>query len=463
MGGRFLKPLIVAVVLAIAVFSNAYAVSQVSTANLQSGQIPSASTWNTNLNYAANWINTNLLGSGNTFTIANGESLLVNGTIVIDTLRLTGWGDLAAHITPRASRTYRIGLPTRLLAGVYADTVAAEHAIVDTLTVTFPDTMGSGKWGRANIQTGAMDSTKIPNNGVSYANQGLLSVDSLKVRAGGISGSNLASSLSGRKNFTSGVRVPGVETDSIYSGASNEIAFKVGGIDSAIVVEAVGNVTYLWLQGAAAASSYFIAHTKPGATGGLGMAMYEGNASGSANNMQYEFTYDAPNNRLRIFSADTDGASADADVVRIPDGGVAINGNGSFVDNQFDFVCPACSLHYMESGFCKQDGARLRENDDAQDIANAIGELRRDRRAQTALHRYGVLVRDADGWEGVNFQKGIYYSMSAIRQVSQRLTRQEEEIAALRQERAYFPAYLGGAAFMGIGISMLFLARRRWA
>ena len=49
--------LIIALVLALS--GSAGAVSQVSTANLQAGQIPSASTWNTNLNYAANWLNTN--------------------------------------------------------------------------------------------------------------------------------------------------------------------------------------------------------------------------------------------------------------------------------------------------------------------------------------------------------------------------------------------------------------------
>jgi len=158
--------LIVALVLALS--GSAGAVSQVSTANPQAGQTPSASTWSTWLNYAPNWINTNFLGSGNTFTIANGESVLVNGTIVIDSIRVTGWSDIAAHTTPRASRTYRLGLPTRLMAGVYTDTLAAEHAVVDTLTVTFPDTTGSGKWGRANIQDSAIDSTKILNRSINF-------------------------------------------------------------------------------------------------------------------------------------------------------------------------------------------------------------------------------------------------------------------------------------------------------
>jgi hypothetical protein len=51
---------------------------------------------------------------------------------------------------------------------------------------------------------------------------------------------------------------------------------------------------------------------------------------------QYTVYYDATNNRfVPAYTTNSDGTGADADVIRIPDGGVAINGNGAFVDNQF--------------------------------------------------------------------------------------------------------------------------------
>jgi len=64
------------------------------------------------------------------------------------------------------------------------------------------DTSAAFVIGRANIQTGAVDSTKIANNMVSYANQGLLSIDSLNIRAAAVSGGNLAGTLSGNKIWT---------------------------------------------------------------------------------------------------------------------------------------------------------------------------------------------------------------------------------------------------------------------
>lgn len=147
------------------------AVPTVTTTSVTSGQVPTATQWNTYLNYANNWINTNMLGGGTTFTIANGESILVNGTGVFDSLRVTGFFDLGTHITPRATRLYHIGLPSRLLSAIYTDTMDAQHLITDTLVVTgFLDTTQAAlKLGYTNMQRGSQDSLSIRAGGLGSA------------------------------------------------------------------------------------------------------------------------------------------------------------------------------------------------------------------------------------------------------------------------------------------------------
>ena len=119
------RRLIFGALMCLLIASSAYGYPKAATTTLSSGQVPTATQWNTYLNYAENWINTNLLQGGNTFEIPGGDSGLVSGTWVVDSLRVTGFFDLATHILPRITRTYRIGLPTRLLWSLHADTVNA--------------------------------------------------------------------------------------------------------------------------------------------------------------------------------------------------------------------------------------------------------------------------------------------------------------------------------------------------
>ena len=241
--------LILYMVLVLGLASPAFGVSKVTTTTVSSGQIPTAANWNTYLNYAENWINTNLLGGGTTFTIANGESLLVNGTLVVDSFRVTGFFDLAIHILPRATRTYRIGLPTRLLWALHADTVRAAIADFDSLlgTTIFgstpigrPSTDRTGvlglptfMWQSLHVDsivgqnvtldslsvTSGIDSVSIDNGGVSNANLRADAVDSIKTRNGSISGSDLAGTLSGNKIWTGSQTLGG--PNNIFNTQSN--------------------------------------------------------------------------------------------------------------------------------------------------------------------------------------------------------------------------------------------------
>lgn len=210
----------------------AYGVASVNTTTVSSGQVPTASDWNTYLNRAENWINSNLLNSGNTFTIVNGESLDVQGTLKVDSLRVTGFFDLATHILPRATRLYRIGLPTRLVWALHADTVRAAILDADTLAGTTilgstpiarPSADRSGVLGLPTFMwqsvhtdsligqnvtldslsiTSGIDSTSLDDGGVSGADLRVDAVDSTRIRTGSVAGTDLAGTLSGAKTWT---------------------------------------------------------------------------------------------------------------------------------------------------------------------------------------------------------------------------------------------------------------------
>ena len=323
------------------------------------------------------------------------------------------------------------------------------------------DTSAAFVIGRANIQTGAVDSTKIANNMVSYANQGLLSIDSLKIRAVAVSGGNLASTLSGRKNFTSGIRGSGVETDTIYSGASNKLMFKVNGQDSVLQLQ-TSSGGLLTLGGEAANMPYILLQAKPASTGGyIGLNIYEGNASGAANNMQYAVVYDAANNRFAIFSANIDGASTDADVIRIPDGQLTVDGNSTFDDNAFDYVCPVCYRHTLEPGRCSKDGTVMIWNDDVEMLREAIHNFGKSN-LKTTLEKVGVITRYSDGSLFTSMNKAPWAAFSAIVQQSDRITRENGElhtrIDALERQGDTHPALWIVA---GIAIGVIAMLRKK--
>jgi len=70
-------------------------------------------------------------------------------------------------------------------------------------------------------------------------------------------------------------------------------------------------------------------------TGQAEVYFYQGDGQGAANNMGYALGYHGNDGNFRLRSHDSDGAGADADIFRVPDGGVDVNGNGNFVDTQF--------------------------------------------------------------------------------------------------------------------------------
>ena len=195
-----------------------------------------------------------------------------------------------------------------------------------------------------------------------------------------------------------------------------------------------------------------ICSTAAGTAQQLHVYFKQGAGDGTAGDMGYVVGYAPAITAFFINSYDTDGSQTNADVVRIPDDGVAINGNGAFVDNQFDYVCRICGWHQLEPGSCPKDGRLLVENNDAESIAESVRELKRDPRAQTALHRAGVLVRDKDGWNGINLQGGIFYSLSAIRQQERRITSLQDQIEDLRTERTGISV---AWILLGVGIGIV--------
>ena len=495
--------LILYMVLVLGLASPAFGVSKVTTTTVSSGQIPTAANWNTYLNYAENWINTNLLGGGTTFTIANGESLLVNGTLVVDSFRVTGFFDLAIHILPRATRTYRIGLPTRLLWALHADTVRAAIADFDSLlgTTIFgstpigrPSTDRTGvlglptfMWQSLHVDsivgqnvtldslsvTSGIDSVSIDNGGVSNANLRADAVDSIKTRNGSISGSDLAGTLSGNKIWTGtqtnlstlSVADGNASTPSLTSTGDTNTGIYLPGSDSVVVTSAGKKVSTVWYNAAGVTLNQYLSAplttedvilriTVPASSsaGGVDVNFAEGDGTGSANNMGYQFGYDPSNNRFRLFSQDIDGASGNANVIQIPDGQLTIDGNSTFDDNAFDYVCEICGYHTLTAGECPQGHGGLVWHDDVEALREAVRYFKKNSNFVTSLEKLGVLKSYPNGEKFISMNKAPWVAFSAIIQQSDRITRENEalnaRIDALKFEQVYFLAwaFLAGMA-----------------
>ena len=460
------RRLILGVLALLLMASTAYGLPKVSTTTVTSGQVPSATNWNTYLNYAENWINTNLLNGANTFTIPNGDSALVNGTLVVDSLRVTGFFDLATHILPRATRTYRIGLPTRLVWALHADTVRAAIADFDSLlgTTIFgstpigrPSADRTGVLGLPTFMWQAAHIDSIVAQNVTLDSLTVTSgIDSASIDNGGVSGSDMAGTLSGNKTWT------GIQTFQDSITLQSDKRLKLNGGNTFFVQEAatatyvelyVGAVRSIRFQGGGNSTVELYVPTD-------GQSAFEHRENAA---FRYNTGYDSANNRWFLQSGDSDGGGTDADIIRVPDGGVAINGNGAFVDNQFDYVCPTCGYHRLEGGSCPKDGRVLVWNDDVESIRESMRELKRNRNAQTILHKVGILTTDQDGWSGIAMNKASYFALSALVQQSDRITRENEvmqaQIDELKRERTGIPV-MWVLVGIGIGVGVALFRRR---
>lgn len=106
---------------------------------------------------------------------------------------------------------------------------------------------------------------------------------------------------------------------------------------------------------------------------------------------RYKVTYDPSNNYWRLASTDSDGGGTDADVIRIPDGQLTVDGNATFDDTAFDFVCAVCGWHSVhETAVCPACGGPVEWHDDAALMLQVRQPLTR-RAALERLERIGVV------------------------------------------------------------------------
>jgi len=288
-------------------------------------------------------------------------------------------------------------------------------------------------------------------------------LDSANAKAASLAGSDLAASLSGRKYFTQGLKASGLEADTIYGQASRaNLMFSVNGEDSTLQLnQSTATDGYLQLGNGTINQTYFTIQTKEASTGTvLGSNIFEGSGAGTANNRAWFVGYNASANYFRINSGDTDGATTAADVVRIPDGQLTVDGNSTFDDNAFDYVCPTCYRHFLEPGLCPDDHAQLKWQDDVSMLREAIRNFGKGK-GPVVLEKIGVLKTDENGQRFISMNKSPWVAFSAIVQQSDRITmenaglqKQIDDLKQDQQDAPVWPVWLGAVLICGLIVAM---------
>lgn len=188
--------------------------------------------------------------------------------------------------------------------------------------------------------------------------------------------------------------------------------FLVGGqaISTTVRVDSTGT----------AINSTFLATVGASSTGGgPRLILREGSGSGAAGNAFYKIQYNPNDNYFRIESGDSDGVPTAADIIRIPDGQLTVDGNSTFDANAFDDVDDAMVLWRAFSPEARR-GRNLFK----------LGQhvLRANRRE---LIEMGVLRLYPDGWVGYSDQRMAALLAGGIYQTRQRLDRYQETAASL--------------------------------
>jgi len=137
---------------------------------------------------------------------------------------------------------------------------------------------------------------------------------------------------------------------------------------------------------------------------------------------RYGLYYDPANNYLAIY-----GSGVGADIMRIPDGQLTIDGNSTFDYNAFDYVCDACGWHGEPSDKCPRCGSPVAWHDDAALLAQATrGGLVRDLPRETLarlerlgiVNTYGTLDKPPEQRQVyLSITRALWFIMSAVAQL----------------------------------------------
>ena len=129
----------------------------------------------------------------------------------------------------------------------------------------------------------------------------------------------------------------------------------------------------------------------------------------------YWLQYVSASSYLALTSTDSDGGGTNADIIRILDGQLTVDGNSTFDDGAFDYVCDGCGRHEAKEFVCC---GRVQWHDD---VALALAVSRNEPTAIAQMEKLGLIRRYDDGWLGMSWQKPIAFTWSALGQIMQRI------------------------------------------
>lgn len=153
--------------------------------------------------------------------------------------------------------------------------------------------------------------------------------------------------------------------------------------------------------------------------------LVQGAGDGTAGNMRYSFSYNAFANYLHIRTEDSTGSCAvAADVLRVPDGQLSVDGNAAFDDNAFDKYDDALVLERAFSPSYAVGRALLKNTQE--ELAD-MGVLRR------YYKRCGELCPDFLGYNDQRMAAllagGIYQTRHLVDDLLQRVENLEAQLA----------------------------------
>jgi len=222
--------------------------------------------------------------------------------------------------------------------------------------------------------------------------------------------------------------------------ADGTLLVSVGSVDlNGNDLENIGAAGNDWTQNdlklAGGSATQTISITTTGGNAGVSVALPEsgtgeariqfkqGDGSGSGNNMRYDLRYDGGNGRMTLLSADIDGSSTNADIIRIPDGQASIDANTTWDDNVFDDYDDA---KILERAFSKPN--RLNVYEQGQNLLRVNTD---------ELVKMGVLRQYDDGWIGHNDQRMEALLAGGVYQNRQRMDDQfatvDDRLAAIER------------------------------
>lgn len=175
---------------------------------------------------------------------------------------------------------------------------------------------------------------------------------------------------------------------------------------------------------------------------GQGHWFYSDMAAGGANgylwseagSWRYSVLYDGTANYWMLKTTDSDGGGTDADVIRIPDGQLTVDGNSTFDANAFDWVCSQCGWHGPERvSTCPQcHSAQVAWQDDAALMHVATRKpWQQNSEAIGRLEQLGIVKRYKDGSLFTSLNRFPWFAMSAMAQLWQRFNVLEQRLALL--------------------------------